>query len=157
MFIKKLTKQVICNPDEPVVSTPNGKLRGLIVDGTYIFRGIKYADARRFHMPTPVKAWEGVKEAIWLRGLVNELGLTQKVLTMFCDSQSVIHLTKNNRYHDKTKHINIKHHFIRDVVVVGEIMVEKIHTSDNPADMLTKPLPITKFEHCLDLVGLYSI
>jgi len=76
---------------------------------------------------------------------------------VFCDSQSAIHLTKNNRYHDKTKHINIKHHFIRDVVVVGEIMVEKIHTSENPADMLTKPLPITKFEHCLDLVGLYSI
>jgi len=97
-----------------------------------------------------------VKEAIWLRGLVNELGLTQKVLTMFCDSQSVIHLTKNNRYHDKTKHIKIKHHFIRDVVVVRKNMVEKIHTSDNPADMLTKPLPITKFEHCLDLVGLYS-
>ena len=97
-----------------------------------------------------------MKEAIWLRGLVNELGLTQKVLTVFCDSQSAIHLTKNNRYHDKTKHINIKHHFIRDVVVVGEIMVEKIHTSENPADMLTKPLPVTKFEHCLDLVGLYS-
>jgi len=35
-------------------------------------------------------------------------------------------------------------------------MVEKIHTSENPADMLTKPLPITKFEHFLDLVGLYS-
>jgi len=100
---------------------------------------------------------EGVKEAIWLRGLVNELGLTQKVLTVFCDSQSAIHLTKNNRYHDKTKHINIKHHFIIGVVVVGEIMVEKIHTSENPTDMLTKPLPITKFEHCLDLVGLYNI
>ena len=97
-----------------------------------------------------------MKEAIWLRGLVNELGLTQKVLTVFCDSQSVIHLTKNNRYHDKTKHINIKHHFIRDVVV-GEIMVVKIHTSENPADMLTKLLPVTKFEHCLDLVGLYNI
>jgi len=98
-----------------------------------------------------------VEEAIWLRGLVNELGLTQKVLTVFCDSQGAIHLTKNNRYHDKTKHINIKNHFIRDVVVVGEIMVEKIHTSENPVDMLTKPLPVTKFEHCLDLVGLYSI
>jgi len=36
-------------------------------------------------------------------------------------------------------------------------MVEKIHTSENPADMLTKPLPVTKFEHCLDLVGLYNI
>jgi len=104
-----------------------------------------------------ISATEGMKEAIWLRGLVNELGLTQKVLTVFCDSQSVIHLTKNNRYHDKTKHINIKHHFIRDVVVVGEIMVEKIDTSENPADMLTKPLPVTKFKHCLDLVGLYNI
>jgi len=104
-----------------------------------------------------ISAIEGVKEAIWLRGLVNELGLTQKVLTVFCDSQNAIHLTKNNCYHDKTKHINIKHHFIRDVVVVGEIMVEKIHTSENPAHMLTKPLPVTKFEHCLDLVGLYSI
>lgn len=64
MFIKKLTKQVICNPEEPVVSTPDGRLRGLIVDDTYIFRGIKYADAKRFHMPERVKAWEGVKDAI---------------------------------------------------------------------------------------------
>jgi hypothetical protein len=103
-----------------------------------------------------ISATEGVKEAIWLRGLVNELGLTQGVLTVFCDSQSAIHLTKNNRYHDKTKHIDVKRHFIRDIVVVGEIIVEKIHTSENPADMLTKPLPNTKFRHCLDLVGLYS-
>ncbi len=64
MFIKKLTKQVICNPDNPVVNTPDGKLRGVIVDDTFIFRGIKYADAVRFHMPTQVKPWEGVKEAI---------------------------------------------------------------------------------------------
>ena len=55
MFIKKLTKQVICNPEEPVVSTPDGRLRGLLVDDTYIFRGIKYADAKRFHMPEQVK------------------------------------------------------------------------------------------------------
>lgn len=64
MFIKKLTKQVICNPDEPVVSTAEGMLRGLIVDGTYIFRGIKYADAKRFHMPKRIRPWEGVKDAI---------------------------------------------------------------------------------------------
>lgn len=64
MFIKKLTKQVICNPDEPVVSTAEGMLRGLIVDDTYIFRGIKYANAKRFHMPERIKPWEGVKDAI---------------------------------------------------------------------------------------------
>ena len=75
---------------------------------------------------------------------------------MFCDSQSAIHLTKNNRYHDKTKHIDVKRHFIRDIVVAGEIVIEKIHTPENPADMLTNPLPNTKFQHYLDWVGLYN-
>jgi len=64
MFIKKLTRQVICNLDEPVVSTPRGRLRGVQVDDGYIFRGIKYADAARFAMPKPVEPWEGVKDAI---------------------------------------------------------------------------------------------
>ena len=77
MFIKKLTKQVICNPDEPVVSTPNGRLRGLIVDDTYIFRGIKYADAKRFHMPEPVKPWEGVKDAIIYGAVCPEIQTVQ--------------------------------------------------------------------------------
>lgn len=77
MFIKKLTKQVICNPDEPVVSTPNGKLRGLIVDDTYIFRGIKYADAKRFHMPEPVQPWEGIKDAIIYGAVCPEIQTVQ--------------------------------------------------------------------------------
>lgn len=64
MFIKKLTKQIVCNPDEPVVQTPYGKLRGLIVDETYTFRGIKYADAARFGMPQRTARWDGVKDAI---------------------------------------------------------------------------------------------
>nr|KYP53356.1 Retrovirus-related Pol polyprotein from transposon TNT 1-94 [Cajanus cajan] len=103
-----------------------------------------------------VSATEGVKEALWIRGLVKELGLTQDVLTVFCDSQSAIHLTKNSRYHDKTKHIDVKHHFIRDIVTIGEVLLQKVHTSENPADMLTKPLPNAKFQHCLGLVGLYN-
>ena len=64
MFVKELNRQVVCDPDSPVVSTPDGKLRGVIVEDTYIFRGIKYANAKRFMMPTPVEPWEGVKEAI---------------------------------------------------------------------------------------------
>lgn len=51
MFIKKLTRQVICNLNEPVVSPPRGRLRGVQVDNGYIFRSIKYADAARFAMP----------------------------------------------------------------------------------------------------------
>ena len=64
MFPKKLHRAVICNHDEPIVQTIAGKHRGLIVEETYIFRGIKYADANRFEMPRPVQPWEGVKEAI---------------------------------------------------------------------------------------------
>ena len=105
-----------------------------------------------------VSAIEGVKEALWLRGLLNELGLAQDTFVVFCDSQSAIHLIKNNRYHDKTKPIDVRYHFIREiVVVVGKVVVEKIHTSENPADMLSKPLPNAKFQHCLDLVGLYGV
>ena len=101
-----------------------------------------------------IAATEGMKEAIWLRGLVSELGFQQDVLVIFCDSQSDVHLTRNSKYHSRTKHIEIKHHFIRDIVDTGDIIVEKIHTTENPADMLTKPLPSAKFDHCLNLAGI---
>ena len=101
-----------------------------------------------------IAATEGMKEAIWLQGLVSELGLQQDVLVILCDSQTAVHLTRNNKYHSRTKHIEIKHHFIRDIVDTRDIIVEKIHTAENPADMLTKPLPSAKFDHCLNLAGI---
>ena len=64
MFPKKLNKQPVCNGDEPVAKTGAGKICGRFVENTYIFRGIKYAEAKRFQMPEEVKPWEGVKEAI---------------------------------------------------------------------------------------------
>ncbi|PHT36201.1 hypothetical protein CQW23_23901 [Capsicum baccatum] len=70
-------------------------------------------------------------------------------------NKSAVHLARNSKHHSKTKHIDIKRHFIRDIVDAGEITVEKIHTTENPADMLTKPLPAAKFDHCLDLAGGY--
>lgn len=63
MFMKKLTDEVVCTYHDPVVQTKYGALRGLKTDGTYIFRGVKYAEARRFHFPTEVEPWDGVREA----------------------------------------------------------------------------------------------
>ena len=100
---------------------------------------------------------EGVKEATWLRGLITELGVSQGVITVFSDSQSAIHLTKNDAYHSKAKHISIKYHFIRDTIAAGDITVKKVHTSENPADTLSKSLPIAKFKHCLDLVSIQCL
>lgn len=63
MFPKKLTRQVICEPDQAVVETGAGKLHGIVTEGTFIFRGVKYGEQKRFHPPTPVKPWQGVMEA----------------------------------------------------------------------------------------------
>ena len=59
-----MAKKFICSMTEPIVETPCGKIRGFFYDGTYTFHGIKYANAERFQMPTPVEPWEGVKDAL---------------------------------------------------------------------------------------------
>ena len=97
---------------------------------------------------------EAVKEDIWLKGLFGELDDRLKVTTVFCDNQSAIFLSKDQMFHDRTKHIDIRYHFVRDIIEKGDCVVKKIHTDDNPADMFTKSLPIAKFKLCLDLVGV---
>ncbi|KAL5715795.1 hypothetical protein ACHQM5_017567 [Ranunculus cassubicifolius] len=99
---------------------------------------------------------EAVKEAIWLQGLVGDLGIQQDTVTVYCDSQSAIHLAKNQVHHARTKHIDVRYHFIRDVIEDGEVLLLKISTKDNPADMLTKVVPAVKFGHCLNLINLSS-
>jgi hypothetical protein len=57
-------------------------------------------------------------------------------------------------YHARTKHINVRFHKIRELVATGELLLEKIHTSKNAVDMLTKPITTDKFKHCLDLTNV---
>ncbi|KAH9695613.1 hypothetical protein KPL71_022838 [Citrus sinensis] len=99
---------------------------------------------------------EAVKEALWLKGLVTELGLEQESVTVNCDSSSAIQLSKNPKYHERTKHADVRMHFIRDKIRSGVINVIKIPTEVNPADMLTKPLPTVKFRNSLDLIGVIN-
>ena len=100
---------------------------------------------------------EAVKETIWLKGLVGDLGLQQDDSVVFCDNQSAIHLTKNPMYHERSKHIAVKYNFICETVSEGIVVVKKVAIADNPADMMTKPVPLHKFKHCLDLIGIYSL
>ena len=96
---------------------------------------------------------EAVKEALWLRGLVKDLGIIQRSVVVNCDSQSAIHLAKNQVYHARTKHIDIRYHKVREVVEDGLVQLLKVDTKDNPADMLTKVVPKVKFEKCLSLIN----
>ncbi|KAH9793888.1 hypothetical protein KPL71_004697 [Citrus sinensis] len=90
-------------------------------------------------------ATEAVKEAIWLKGLLGDLGVIQENITVFCDNQSVIFLAKNQTYHARTKHIDVKYHYVREIIESGVVLLRKIDTKDNPSDMLTKKA------HCAEL------
>ena len=100
---------------------------------------------------------EAVKEAIWLNGLLKDLGVVQSHISLYCDSQSAIHLAKNQVYHSRTKHIDVRYHFVREVFEKGKILLQKIPTADNPADMMTKVVTTIKFNHCLNLINILRI
>ena len=97
---------------------------------------------------------EACKEAIWLARLVGDLGISVEVPTLHCDSQSAIMLAKNPVFHAKTKHIDVKYHFIRDVLEDKHMELVKVHTDDNPADLLTKGLTFERFAHYQALMGM---
>ena len=64
---------------------------------------------------------------------------------LHCDSQSAIAISKNDVHHNRTKHIDIKHHFIRDHIKRNEIIMTWIPGEQQMADLLTKPLDKIKF------------
>ncbi|CAL1371028.1 unnamed protein product [Linum trigynum] len=96
---------------------------------------------------------EAAKEGIWLKGLVGDLGLHHDQAVVYCDSLSAICLAKDQVHHERTKHIDVRYHFLR---TEKRIKVKKVGTVDNPADMFTKPVPHGKLQHCLDLLNVLS-
>lgn len=56
-------------------------------------------------------------------------------------------------FNERSKHIDVKLHFVRDIVSKGFVVEKKIPIEENPADMFTKSLPVTKLRHCQDLVN----
>ncbi|GJU14346.1 retrovirus-related pol polyprotein from transposon TNT 1-94 [Tanacetum coccineum] len=75
------------------------------------------------------------------------------------DNQSAIHLSRNTMFHERTKHINVRYHFIREIVKSKEIEVAKIGTKNNAADAFTKVVPGPKFKYCMKILvlGLTSL
>ncbi|PKU77095.1 Retrovirus-related Pol polyprotein from transposon TNT 1-94 [Dendrobium catenatum] len=85
-------------------------------------------------------------EVLWLRRLANELLIPQhQPTTIFCDNTSAIALANNPVFHARTKHIEIDYHFISGHIKQGAIRVHHLSTTDQIADILTKPLSISRF------------
>ena len=95
-----------------------------------------------------------VQEASWWRGLSAKLANADEVIEIRCDNQSCIAIAKNGGYHPRTKHIDIRHHFIKDALSRGIVTLEYVSTEDQIADGLTKPLQRTKFEISRELMGI---
>ncbi len=86
-------------------------------------------------------AAEATREAVWWRAFLTELGLPPAgATTVHSDSQGAIALAKNPEHHKRTKHIDIKYHYIREQVAAATITMPYISTDDMVADVLTKPL-----------------
>jgi hypothetical protein len=62
-----------------------------------------------------------------------------------CDSQNTIFLAKNPTYHLKTKHIDVQYHFMRDMVEINKVFLEKVDTLENITNSLTKSVSVVKF------------
>jgi transposase InsO family protein len=103
-----------------------------------------------------VAATHAAKECIWLRRLTGDiLPPTAEPMTLHCDNQAAIKLAQDDNYHARTKHIDIRYNFIRDVVKRGHIELQYCPTDDMTADILTKALPRWKVsQHALGL-GLH--
>lgn len=97
-----------------------------------------------------------VSEACWLRYLFYDLKIIQDFqrVTVFADNQSAIKVCKNPEFHKRLKHVDIRFHFVRDKIKQNVVMLKYISTTEQQADMFTKPLGFPQFKKLRDMLGL---
>ena len=102
-----------------------------------------------------IAASTACREAMWLRKLLGGLLSVKLEPTVIrCDNQSCIKLSENPMFHDKSKHIEMKYHFIQDMVQKGMVKLQYVSTEEHIADVMTKPLSVTTFRHFRDKLGM---
>lgn len=97
-----------------------------------------------------------IQESIWLRQLCDEIGLTVrgKPTRLYCDNQSAIKLALNGGYRPRSRHIDIRYHFLREHIERGNVTIFFIPTDENIADALTKAVDKKKLLFCNNKMGL---
>ena len=89
--------------------------------------------------------------------MLEDYGVQQETLTILCDNQSAINISKNPVQHSRKKHIDIRHHFLRDLVEQGLVVLHHVATYKQLADIFTKPLDTAKFEKLRSDLGVCLI
>jgi hypothetical protein len=98
---------------------------------------------------------EASKQGQWLRTLLQEIG-REKLLggrgrrvQIFGDNQASLAIASDPMSHRRTKHIDVRYHYVRQLIAFGKMGVDYVPTADMPADVLTKPLPLPAFTRCI--------
>ncbi|GJU58543.1 putative ribonuclease H-like domain-containing protein [Tanacetum coccineum] len=95
-------------------------------------------------------------QVLWIQNQMLDYGFNFMNTKIYIDNESTICIVKNPVFHSKTKHIAIRHHFIRDAYEKKLIQVLKIHTDDNVADLLTKAFDVSMFQFLVVTIGIIN-
>jgi hypothetical protein len=96
---------------------------------------------------------EVLNEIVWIIAFMGELGLRVPTpVRVFCDNKSANDLAYNPVHHDRTKHIDVRYHRIREYILDGTIIVHHVPTQDNPADIFTKSVTGNIFNYLIKFI-----
>jgi hypothetical protein len=102
-----------------------------------------------------ITASSASREAVWLRKLLSDLfGVELEPTVIHFDNQSCIKLSENPMFHDRSKHIEMRYHYVGDMVQKNILSIQYVLTGEQTADILTKPLSLTKFVYFRDKLGV---
>ncbi|KAK2429638.1 putative mitochondrial protein [Trifolium repens] len=101
-----------------------------------------------------VAAGSSCSQLVWMKQMLKEYDIEQDALTLYCDNMSAINISKNPVQHSKTKHIDIRHHYIRDLVENKIVVLEHVGTKEQIADIFTKALDAVQFENLRGKLGI---
>jgi len=102
-----------------------------------------------------VAATSSACHSVWLKGILQELGVEScECIDIMCDNSSAIKLSKNPVMHRRTKHIDVRYHYLRDLVNEGAMRLLFCGTEDQVADIMTKPIKLDQFEKLREMLGV---
>ncbi|KAM1342785.1 hypothetical protein ACFX2F_007062 [Malus domestica] len=97
-------------------------------------------------------------EFIWLKSLLFYLGFPSYAsMPLMCDNQAAMHIASNQVFHERTKHIKVECHYVGAQVQSKVIQILFTHSHDQMADLFTKALPTTHFQHLLGKLGSINL
>ncbi|GJV97963.1 putative ribonuclease H-like domain-containing protein [Tanacetum coccineum] len=113
-----------------------------------------YGGASQDRKSTTGGSASGCGQVLWIQNQLLDYGYNFMNTKIYIDNNSAICIVKNPVFHSRTKHIEIRHHFIRDCFEKKLIYVDHIHTDDNVADLLTKAFDVGRFQYLVVSIGM---